>query len=162
MELTITDNSTTGMEESLEDTKLVEQFTTIMSTITALKSQIGALQNQIKGLEKGVKREVKNLKKEATRTKPKGNRKPSGFAKPTKISDELCQFMKKDSGAKVARTEVTQYLIEYIKHNNLQKPDNRKIIEPNSELRTLLGVQDKDEVTYFNLQRHMNKHFIKE
>ena len=162
MELTITDNSTTSMEEVLENTKLVDQFTTIMSTITAVKSQISALQNQIRGLEKGVKREVKNLKKEATRTKPKGNRKPSGFAKPTKISDELCEFMKKNIGAKVARTEVTQYLIEYIKQNNLQKSDNRKIIEPNSELKTLLGVQDKDEVTYFNLQRHMNKHFIKE
>ena len=162
MELTITDNSTTSMEEVLENTKLVDQFTTIMSTITAVKSQISALQNQIRGLEKGVKREVKNLKKEATRTKPKGNRKPSGFAKPTKISDELCQFMNKNNGAKVARTEVTQYLIGYIKENNLQHPDNRKVIDPNDDLKKLLGVKDSDEVTYFNLQRYMNQHFLKE
>ena len=53
MELTITDNSTTNMEEVLENTKLVDQFTTIMSTITALKSQIGALQNQIRGSSSG-------------------------------------------------------------------------------------------------------------
>ena len=70
--------------------------------------------------------------------------------------------MNKNTGAKVARTEVTQYLIGYIKENNLQHPDNRKVIDPNADLKKLLGVKDSDEVTYFNLQRYMNQHFLKE
>jgi chromatin remodeling complex protein RSC6 len=32
---------------------------------------------------------------------------------------------------------------------------------PDEKLKSLLGVSEKDEVTYFNLQRLMNKHFIK-
>ena len=94
--------------------------------------------------------------------KTKGNRKPSGFAVAGKISDELCEFMQKPKGSTAARTEVTQYIIKYIKDNNLQWVENRKIIKPNTPLKNLLAVQPNEEVTYFNIQRFMNKHFIKE
>ena len=161
MELTITENSTTGMEDLLENTKLVDQFTTIMGTISALKNQISALQSQVKLLEKGVKREVKNLKKEATKTKPKGNRKPSGFAVPTQISTELCKFMKVSHGAKMARTEVTQYIISYIKEKKLQDEKNGRKIKPDKALKSLLNVKKNEDLTYLNLQKYMNKHFVK-
>ena len=70
--------------------------------------------------------------------------------------------MNKEKGTKVARTEVTQYIIEYIRQNKLQKSDNRKYITPDNKLATLLDVKESDEVTYFNIQRYMNKHFVKE
>ena len=68
--------------------------------------------------------------------------------------------MDKPNGSEVARTEVTQFIISYIKTNNLQWQENRKVIKPDKALHTLLG-NGEDEVTYFNLQRYMNKHFIK-
>ena len=102
---------------------------------------------------------MKTLHREAKKNKNKGNRKPSGFAVPTKISDELCDFMDRPRGTEVARTEVTKFIIEYIKVNQLQFPENRKIIKPNDSLRSLFNVKPSDEVTYFNLQRYMNKHF---
>ena len=74
------------------------------------------------------------------------------------VSDENKQ---KPKGSMAARTEVTQYIIQYIKDNNLQWKDNRKIIKPNTPLKNLLDVKKSDEVTYFNIQRYMNKHFIK-
>ncbi len=104
---------------------------------------------------------MKTLAREAKKNRNKGNRKPSGFAVPTNISNELCDFMKRPHGTKIARTEVTQYIIQQIKDNNLQYKQNRKIIKPNSALRSRLAAKSKDEVTYFNLQRYMNRHFVK-
>ena len=137
------------------------QFEGVLSTLTAFRSQITMLQNQIRGLEKNVKKQIKTLAKEAKKNKQKGNRKPSGFAVPSKISPELCQFMHKPPDSEVARTEVTQFIISYIKDKDLQWKENRKIIKPDIPLQTLLG-NGEDEVTYFNLQRYMNKHFLKE
>ena len=118
------------------------------------------LSNKIKSLEKNVKRKVKKLEKELNKNKVKGNRKASGFAVPTKISQDLCEFMSVPEGTKLARTEVTKYIIQYIKDNNLPDKTNAKIIKPDTKLKSLLNTKDNDEVTYFNLQKYMNKHFI--
>ena len=103
----------------------------------------------------------KQLEREAQKNKNKGNRKASGFAVPSKISNDLCEFMGKPEGTEMARTEVTKYIIQYIKNNNLPDKDNKKIIKPNNALKSLLNVKPTDEVTYFNLQKYMNRHFIK-
>ncbi len=136
-------------------------FTGVLTTLTTFRSQITALQQQIRGMEKVVRKELKAARRAAEKNSRKGNRKPSGFAKPSKISSELCQFMGQIEGAEVARTEVTQFIIKYIAEHDLQNPENRKIIQPDDKLRSLLGVGDEDEVTYFNLQKFMNKHFHK-
>ena len=61
--------------------------------------------------------------------KNKGNRKPSGFAKPGPVSDELCLFYEqKEKGTHMARTEVTQYIVKYIKDKSLVNNDNKKIL----------------------------------
>ena len=86
---------------------------------------------------------------------------PSGFAKPSHISAELAAFMQIDANKMVARTEVTQFIIKYISDNNLQNAANRKIILPDAVLQELLSVEEADVLTYFNLQRYMNRHFVK-
>jgi len=137
------------------------QFDTIVSSLSTFRVQITALQHQLRVLERSVTKEVKNLKKESDKKKNKLPRKPSGFAKPSLITDELCLFMQLPSQSEVARTEVTQHIIKYIREHNLQHVDNRKIITPDSALKKLLGSNDEEEVTYFNLQKFMNKHFLK-
>lgn len=140
---------------------LHQYFDGILTTVSTFKNQLSALTQQIKCLEKNVKKEMKVLRKEASKNRSKGKRKPSGFAKPSLISDNLCDFMSKAPGSEVARTEVTQFIINYIKENKLQNPENRKIIKPDEQLKTLLDVKEDEELTYFNLQRFMNKHFHK-
>jgi chromatin remodeling complex protein RSC6 len=146
-------------EESTDE--VCEQFSGVLSTLSSFRSQITMLQNQVRALEKTVGKQMRTYAREAKKNKNKGNRKPSGFAVPTKISDELCVFMQKPKGSSAARTEVTQYIIKYIKDNDLQWNENRKIIKPNAPLKNLLNVKQNEEVTYFNIQRFMNKHFIK-
>lgn len=88
------------------------------------------------------------------------SRAPSGFVKPTRISDELAVFLEKDKGTKMARTEVTREINMYIRLHNLQDPSNGRKINPDAKLRSLLKVTNNDELTYFNLQRYMSPHFI--
>jgi chromatin remodeling complex protein RSC6 len=141
--------------------ELFEQFEGVINGLSAVKTQINTLQQSLKQLEKNVKKRMKGFKKEVIKNKGKGNRKPSGFAKPSKVSKELCEFMKKSEGTEIARTEVNKLLIEYIKENKLENQTNSKIIIPDDKLKFLLGIEDGQEVTYFNIQKYMTKHFIK-
>ena len=136
-----------------------KQLSDVMDSLTSMKQFITQVQGKVRGLDKLIKKEQKNTVK-MTEKKNRGNRKPSGFAKPGPVSDELCVFMKKEKGTHMARTEVTQYIVKYIKDKALVNNDNKKIIVPNPELKSLLAVSEKDEITYFNLQRLMNRHFV--
>jgi chromatin remodeling complex protein RSC6 len=142
------------------DSTITEQFNNIINTLNTFKIQTTNLQQTIKQLEKSVKKQQKDLKKSGIKNKNKGNRQPSGFAKPCKVTKELCEFMNKSEGTEIARTEVTKALIQYVKENNLVNTNNKKIIFPDNKLKTLLGVEDGKELTYFNIQKYMNKHFI--
>ena len=84
---------------------------------------------------------------------------PSSF--PTPITSELADFLGKDHGTEMPRTQVTREINSYIREHNLQDPENGRRIIPDQALRTLLRVPQKDEITYFNLQRYMSHHFVK-
>ena len=142
-----------------EESIITTQFDGIIISLSAFRTQITALQHQLRVLERSVTKEVKTLKKESSKKKSKVARKPSGFAKPSHITNELCLFMNLPANTEVARTEVTQYIIKYIRDHNLQHTDNRKIILPDEKLKHLLEIKEGDEVTYFNIQKYMNKHF---
>ena len=144
-----------------QDNIFNESFENILTSLSNFKIQVNTIHQQLKILEKNVKREFKNLKREVDKNKNKGNKKPSGFAKPTKVTDELCAFMNKTDGTDIARTDVTKALIDYINKNNLQNSENKQIIVPDEKLKTLLGINGDEKVTYFTLQKFMNKHFIK-
>jgi chromatin remodeling complex protein RSC6 len=141
--------------------ELFLQFEQLISQLTLMKGQISVIQQNIKQLEKCVKKQMKGLKKQVVKSKNKGNRKPSGFAIPTKVTKELCEFMNKTEGSEIARTEVTRALVAYIKENKLENSTNSKIISPDDKLKILLGLDDSQELTYFNIQKYMNKHFVK-
>lgn len=146
--------------ENEESPKLFNKFKTILDSLNNYKSDINNLIQEVKALEKETQKELKSMKKEIN--KRKINKKPSGFATPSRISNELCDFMNIDQGSKRARTEVTQYLIQYINDKNLQNENNKRIINPDQKLKSLLDVQENEQVDYFNIQKFMNKHFSKE
>lgn len=142
------------------DSELSLQFINIINTLNTFKIQTTTLQQTIKLLDKSVKKQIKELKKTIVKNKNKGNRNPSGFAKPCKVTKELCEFMNKSEGTEIARTDVTKALIQYVKENNLVNTSNKKIIFPDNKLKTLLAIEDGQELTYFSIQKYMNKHFI--
>jgi chromatin remodeling complex protein RSC6 len=152
--------NTVMSNDNEETNNICEQFEGIIDSLSLFKSQINSIQQQLRVLEKTVKKQIKGLKKNATKNKNKGNRKPSGFAKPSKVTNELCKFMNKKEGTEIARTEVTRALCSYIKEHKLENKENSKIIAPDDKLKTLLGIEEGQELTYFTIQKFMNKHFI--
>ena len=153
---------TNNIIEEEQNDDLFKQFEDVVSALNMVKGHITSIQNSIRQLEKDVKKQMKGLKKEAIKSKNKGNRSPSGFAKPSKVTKELCEFMNRSEGSEIARTEVTKALVSYIKENKLENEANRKIIMPDNKLKFLLGLEDGQELTFFNIQKYMNKHFVKD
>jgi chromatin remodeling complex protein RSC6 len=157
----VTSNEQDVELQELVESSMTEKFEAIINTLSSFRNQIITIQHQMRLIEKSVKKEFKQLKKEADKNKNKGNKKPSGFATPSKITNELCEFMNAENGSEIARTVVTKTLIGYIKMNKLENNENSQIIHPDPKLQALLGITENEKLTYFNLQKHMNKHFIK-
>lgn len=143
-------------------THLVEEFTDFMVKLQQVGTMISSLKNDFKSLEKRSTRELKAAQKAAARKKRKaGERAPSGFVKPTLISDELASFLEQPTGSELARTAVTREINKYIRAHNLQDKDNGRKINPDAKLKQLLKLNNDDELTYFNLQKYMSPHFAK-
>ena len=138
-----------------------EHISSILTTLSNFKTQITAVSLQVKMLEKIVKKDLKqHIKIEKNRKNSK--KKLSGFAAPVVISNELSNFMGISTDTECARTDVTKFICNYIKENSLRNNDNKQIINPDDKLKNILGITDDDTlVTYFNIQRFMNHHFIK-
>ena len=149
-------------EVSVEQTLLSTGFSTIHDDMHELVSILARLKVNVRTLEKSVSKELKQLDRiNSKKNKNKGTRAPSGFVKPTKISDELATFLGKDKGSMMARTEVTKEMTAYIRLHKLQDKDNGRKILPDTKLKKLLKVSDSEELTYFNLQKFMSPHFEK-
>lgn len=148
-------------EVSVEKT-LADDFSEFLSKMQVVSSQLATLKNEFRTLEKKCLRELKAAKKASSKKARKsGNRSPSGFVKPTLVTDELATFLGKPSGTEMARTEVTREINKYIRAHNLQDKQNGRKINPDDKLATLLKIGKSDELTYFNLQKYMSPHFPK-
>ena len=148
--------------EAEADSNLVEQSMEFVAKLQQLSVLISSLKSEYRTLEKKWTRELKTAQRQSSRRKRKsGNRAPSGFVKPTKISDELAKFLDKPSGTEMARTDVTRDITKYIRTHNLQDKENGRKINPDTKLAALLNLKKTDELTYFNLQRFMSPHFAK-
>jgi len=142
--------------------QLNEQSIEFIAKLQQLGTLISSLKTEFRCLEKKWSRELKSAQKQSSKRKRKsGNRAPSGFVKPTRISDELSNFLAKPVGSEMARTEVTREINKYIRTHNLQDKANGRKINPDDKLATLLKLKKTDELTYFNLQKYMSPHFAK-
>uniref|UniRef100_A0A6C0AXJ9 DM2 domain-containing protein n=1 Tax=viral metagenome TaxID=1070528 RepID=A0A6C0AXJ9_9ZZZZ len=159
---TTTPTNTVVDEQESSESVLTDTFTEFMAKLQNLASQMNSLKSEFRTLEKKAVRELKTAQKiNAKRKRKTGNRSPSGFVKPTLISNELANFLKKPHGTEMARTEVTREINGYIRANSLQDKENGRKINPDSHLATLLKINAGEELTYFNLQRYMSPHFAK-
>ena len=149
--------------EVIQETNGVQEgMTDFWAKLQQVSSLMSELRTEYRNLEKKMNRELKAANKASAKRKRKlGNRQPSGFVKPTKISDDLAVFLEKEAGSEMARTEVTREINKYIRAHDLQDKQNGRKINPDEPLRTLLKLGDKDELTYFNLQTYMRSHFPK-
>ena len=136
-----------------------DQLSTLTNHVNTLKTSVVEILGQIKEIEKTIKKEKKYQLQQQNKKDVSAKRKPTGFAVPKNISDELCSFLGKPSGSEVARTDITSKLVEYVKNNNLENPNDKRIIIPDEKLKKLFNSCENDEITYFNMQKFINHHF---
>lgn len=162
-----TEQTVSDTQESTEDSQ-EKAFEGLCSMVIDLQQQLRALSITIKTVQRNYKKEVKDLRKQCSKgrrkkqTDPSKKRAPSGFAKPTYLSAELCQFLDVPFLTQMARTDVTKLITKYVADHKLQNEKNKKQIIPDDKLKSLLKCNDDDEITYFNLQTYMKVHYSKE
>lgn len=144
-------------------TTLDEDLKAVTGNLNTLKETVSAMLSQVKKLEKRVHREIKDARKRKRRSKTEegGEEKPrklSIFEIPTKVTDELCKFLGKPNSTLMSRSEVTKGVNNYVKENNLK---NKHDIKPDAALKKLLAIGEGEPLTYFNLQRYLNRHYVK-
>lgn len=132
----------------------------LSAKITSFAALLKETQAALKVLTKEYDR-MKKLVEKTERKRANARTSPSGFAKPTKISDEMCAFLGVEKGTEMSRTDVTRRINAYVKANNLNDPNNKRIIVPDTKLRKILGVGPNEYPSYFQLQKHIKIHFLK-
>ena len=95
---------------------------------------------------------AKKPAKKAAAKKPAVKRKPNAaFMKPMTPSSVLAAVV----ALPLPRTEVTKKVWDYIKKNKLQDAINRRMINADEKLRSILG---KAQVSMFEMTKLVNKH----
>ena len=130
----------------------------IVEKVNAFVTMGKELQGQLKVLSKEWDKQQKIIEK-VQKKRQNAKNSPSGFAKPNKISDELCDFIGEPHGTEKSRTDITRFINAYIKEHNLNKPENKRFILPDEKLRKILNVDAKEEINYFILQKLISHHF---
>jgi upstream activation factor subunit UAF30 len=144
-------------------TTLDEDIKALVGLAATARETLSTFQAQLKRLEKRVHRDMKDARKRRRRVKVDENgvevkRAPSIFERPTQVTQELLTFLGRPAATLMSRSEVTKAVNDYVKANNLK---NKHDIKPDAPLRALLAIGVDEPLTYFNLQRYLNRHYIK-
>ena len=144
-------------------TTLDEDMKAVTTQLATLRETAASVIALVKRLEKRVHREIKDARKRKRRVKTDENgvevkRAPSIFERPTQVTAELLTFLGRPAATLMSRSEVTKAVNEYVKANGLK---NKHDIKPDGPLRKLLAIGEAEPLTYFNLQRYLNRHYVK-
>ena len=142
-------------EQSATAENVMQVLTEKLTSLTTLNKEIQLALKQVAKSYDKLHKVVEKIQKK----RDNARKSPSGFAKPNKISNELCDFIGVPHGTEKSRTDITRYINSYVKEHNLNKPSNRRIILPDDKLKAILNVKDGEEVTFFILQRLISHHF---
>jgi chromatin remodeling complex protein RSC6 len=116
-----------------------------------------ALQSEIKALRKDL-RKVKQLLEDPTGEKSKARATNNGFNKPLDVSDKLRLFLRLGADEKVSRSQVTKMINQYVTERNLKSGQQ---ISLDQTLKELLNPPEGTTVTFLNIQKFINPHYIK-
>ena len=147
----------------VEEVRLETEAKSITARLLAVRETVSELISEAKRLEKRAAKVQKVADKRRRRKAPvEGEEgKParvSIFQIPTGISPALCAFMGRAVGSKESRSNVTKFITTYVKEKNLK---DKHDIKGDAALLKLLNLKAEDKLTYFNLQKYLNVHYLK-
>ena len=149
------DAAVTSVQDDVK--AMLTHANTLRETAAALVAELKRVDKRVARLQKEADKRRRRVKKpvEGEEVKP---RKPSIFELPTPLSNELCSFLARPAGSKESRSNITKAITTYVKEKNLKE---KHTIKPDAKLKALLGVAEGDVLTYFNLQKYLNRHYLK-
>ena len=147
-------------------TTLEADLKSLATRLNSARELLASLVSEVKKLDKRVHKEIKEARKRRRRSKPEEGvegaeakpRVPSIFERPLQVTEALCSFLGKPKGTLMSRSEVTKGVNSYVKEKNLK---NKHDITPDAALKGLLAIPEGETLTYFNLQRYLNPHYLK-
>ena len=158
VEATAVEGADAAVSSVQDDVKaMLTQANTVRETVGALVAELKRVEKRVARLQKEADKRKRRQKK-PVEGEPIVPRKPSIFELPTPLSNELCSFLGRPSGSKESRSNITKAITTYVKEKNLKE---KHTIKPDTKLKALLGVAEGDVLTYFNLQRYLNRHYLK-
>lgn len=147
----------------IDNKRVVLQDDTQAQILRELKRQNALLEEQL-----ALQREQKHRRKvdpttltAVERLEWEVRRKNNAFLKPRLLTDEMCVFMGLPTNSLRSQTDVTKFVSAYVKQHNCSDHMFRRRIIPDTKLAKLLRTNDKDEVTYLNLQSFLKVHYVK-
>ena len=155
--------ATTDAAVVVEEVRLESEAKSITARLLAVRETVSELISEAKRLEKKAAKVQKLADKRRRRKAPvEGEEgKPvrvSIFQIPTDISPALCAFMGRPAGSQESRSNVTKFITGYVKEKNLK---DKHDIKGDAALLKLLNLTKEDKLTYFNLQKYLNIHYLK-
>ncbi len=152
-----------GEAAEVEEEKIETKVKALTARLVKMREELSELISESKRLEKAAAKVQKVADKRRRRKAPvEGEEgKParvSFFQVPTGISPQLCAFLGRPAGSLESRSNVTKFITGYVKEHNLM---NKRDINADAKLLTLLGLKEGDKLTYFNLQKYLNTHYLK-
>jgi chromatin remodeling complex protein RSC6 len=116
------------------------------------------LAKELKALRKDVRKirlhfEDPNGEKQAARAKN------NGFNKPQNVSPDLRAFLGLGADEQISRSQVTTRINAYVTEKGLK---SGQVISLDAALKSLLTVPEGTTVTFLNIQKYINPHYVKE
>jgi hypothetical protein len=144
-----------------EEVRLEAEVKFMTARLLAVRETVSELISEAKRLEKKATKVQKLADKRRRRKVENEEGKParvSIFQIPTDITPELCAFMGRPAGSQESRSNVTKFITTYVKEKNLK---NKHDITADAALLKLLNLTSDVKLTYFNLQKYLNVHYVK-
>lgn len=113
---------------------------------------------ELKALRKDV-RKIRQHIEDPTGEKQAARTQNNGFNKPLDVSDKLRAFLTLGADEKISRSQVTRKVNEYVEAKGLKAGQN---ISLDAALQDILQVPEGVQVTFLNIQKYINPHYVKE
>jgi len=129
-----------------------------MATIESLSVALEALAKEQRALRKDV-RKIRQHLEDPNGEKQAARAQNNGFNKPLGVSDKLRAFLNLAADEKISRSQVTRKMNEYVEAKGLKAGQNISLDET---MKDLLQVPEGVQVTFLNIQKYINPHYVKE
>ena len=116
------------------------------------------LAKEIKALRKDV-RKIRQHIEDPTGEKQAARAQNNGFNKPLDVTPELRAFLGLAADEKISRSQVTTRINAYVTEKGLKAGQN---ISLDASLKSLLNPPEGTQITFLNIQKYINPHYIKE